>query len=165
MLKSIDDLKDQSFFLAQIEPRLLPRILFPIGGERFSPFLKFFKIFICEISLKKNLDYTKSVVRKMAGELGLVKISKKKSSVGICFIGKRTDFPAFIGKYIGSSEQSGNLVDLESGKLLGTHSGIHTVTIGQRVPIQDQRFNKIKRAYFVAKKNPDSKTIYVVISI
>jgi tRNA U34 2-thiouridine synthase MnmA/TrmU len=32
LLKAKDELKDQTFFLSQIDPGLFNRILFPIGG-------------------------------------------------------------------------------------------------------------------------------------
>ena len=53
--------KDQSFFLWGIPPRLLPRILFPLG------------------------NYTKTAIRQMARDRGLDRIAEKKESMGVCF--------------------------------------------------------------------------------
>ena len=65
MLKALDAVKDQTYFLSQINQWALQRTVFPLG------------------------DYTKDAVRKIATAAGLDKISKKDESVGICFIGSR----------------------------------------------------------------------------
>ena len=135
LLKSVDELKDQSFFLSQIEPDLLRHVLFPIG------------------------EMNKKEVRKVAFDLGLKKVFNKKSSVGICFIGKR-DFQRFIGNYL--ETKKGDLVDIETNEFLGEHNGIYNFTVGQRVPLEN-KFNKDKKPYFVAKKDKTSNKIFLVI--
>ncbi|RMZ94236.1 mitochondrial tRNA-specific 2-thiouridylase 1, partial [Brachionus plicatilis] len=134
LLKGIDELKDQSFFLAQLEPSLLPRILFPVG------------------------QMFKSEVRKIAHDLGLDRVHRKKSSVGICFIGKRK-FSDFIDEYI--VQEPGTIVDLETSEIMGQHCGIHHFTIGQKIAINEIK-NVKKKAYFVARKDFDKKIVYVV---
>ncbi len=135
-MKAIDELKDQSFFLSQVDPVLFNKILFPVG------------------------DFYKHQIKTMATEIGLEKISKKRSSAGICFVGKRK-FTKFIGNYL--PKQCGKILDLETGQLLGNHDGIFHYTIGQRVPVQNQQFNKTKQTYFVAKKSPNENIIFAVI--
>jgi tRNA U34 2-thiouridine synthase MnmA/TrmU len=137
LLKSADHLKDQSFFLSQINPNLLRHVLFPIGGLH-----------------KKD-------VKKIALNIGLDKICKKPSSKGICFVGKRK-FPIFINNYL--SSQKGPILDLENNHVLGEHDGIFLYTIGQRIPVQ-QNLNKIKEAYYVAKKIHSENIIYAVNKI
>jgi len=103
LAKSLDQSKDQTYFLGQISRELLPRTLFPLG------------------------DLLKSEVRLLANFWGLSN-AKKKDSTGICFIGER-DFLPFIQKYI--RESKGFFKDL-SGKILGEHQGSCFYTVGQR---------------------------------
>ena len=65
MYRAKDETKDQSYFLYRLREKDLKKILFPIG------------------------DYTKEQVRKIAKENGFIN-HEKKSTVGICFIGKTT---------------------------------------------------------------------------
>lgn len=103
LLKGLDPLKDQSYFLYTLGTAALQKVLFPIG------------------------HLLKSEVRKIAREHGLAN-SEKKDSTGICFIGKR-DFKEFTGRYLGY--HPGNFETL-SGKVVGKHDGIAFYTIGQR---------------------------------
>lgn len=135
-MKSNDELKDQSFFLAQINPVLLNRILFPVGHLR------------------------KNEVREIAQHVGFEKVFKKSSSVGICFIGKRK-FSDFINNYL--DKKIGLITDLETQETLGSHDGIYHYTIGQRIPIKD-KLNAKKKKYYVAGKSFKDNTIYVVFS-
>ena len=63
LLKGKDPEKDQSYFLAMIDPQVLEKTLFPIG------------------------EYTKSQVRAFARKLGLPNADRKDSQ-GICFVGR-----------------------------------------------------------------------------
>ncbi len=134
LFKANDDLKDQTYFLSQIDKKLLQRILFPVG------------------------ELQKSEVKKIALELGLDRINKKKSSKGICMIGKR-DFGDFIDKYLPVNK--GSIVDLDKGQVIGEHNGVHSCTIGQRVVVDD-KYNTSKQPFFVAKKDFKSNSVYVV---
>ena len=91
----------------------------------------------------------------MARELGLERVFDKRSSVGICFIGKR-NFNDFIDQYLPKRE--GEIVDLESNEQLGEHTGIHNYTIGQRVVVG----KSMARALYIAKKDIVTNKIYVV---
>ncbi len=62
--------KDQSYFLWQIEPRVLDRVLFPLG------------------------DYTKAQVREYLASKGFEALSKQGESQDICFI--KGDYRAFL---------------------------------------------------------------------
>jgi tRNA U34 2-thiouridine synthase MnmA/TrmU len=108
--------------LSQLDPGLLKNILFPICGLK------------------------KPQVRQLASEIGLERVSKKLSSVGICFIGKR-NFANFIDQYI--PEKVGNLLDIESGLVVGEHKGIHHYTVGQK-------FNLLRKHYLNTKLNTSS---------
>lgn len=63
LLKGVDENKDQSYFLARMNPNVLPYIQFPIG------------------------DIVKSEVRRIAAEANLPN-AERKDSQGICFVGK-----------------------------------------------------------------------------
>ena len=83
MLKGIDQNKDQTYFLCQLNQKQLQASLFPLG------------------------NITKQKVRKIAEELDLP-VAHKKDSTGICFIGER-DFKQFLQNYIPA--KPGKMVD------------------------------------------------------
>lgn len=103
MLRGVDDNKDQTYFLCQLNQEQLEKVLFPLG------------------------NYTKPQIREIAEKYNL-KTAKKKDSTGICFIGER-NFNEFLSKYLPAKK--GNIVNTE-GKILGRHNGLMYYTIGQR---------------------------------
>ena len=103
LLKGLDPLKDQSYFLHRLSQAQLSRTWFPIG------------------------ELPKTEVRRLAAEIGLPN-AKKKDSTGICFIGERP-FREFLNRYL--SHQPGPIVD-ERGRTLGQHLGLSFYTLGQR---------------------------------
>lgn len=103
MLRGVDDNKDQTYFLCQLNQEQLEKVLFPLG------------------------NYTKPQIREIAEKYNL-KTAKKKDSTGICFIGER-NFNEFLSKYLPAKK--GNIVNTER-KILGRHNGLMYYTIGQR---------------------------------
>ncbi len=103
LLKGLDPLKDQSYFLHALNQEQLSQSLFPVG------------------------HLAKSEVRALAKKAGLP-IHTKKDSVGICFIGERK-FKAFLNEYLPA--QPGDL-ESDAGKILGRHDGLMFYTLGQR---------------------------------
>jgi tRNA-specific 2-thiouridylase len=103
LLKGLDPLKDQSYFLHRLDQAQLGRTLFPLGAMR------------------------KTEVRRIAAEIGLPN-AQKKDSTGICFIGERP-FREFLNRYL--SHAPGPIRD-ERGRTLGRHVGLSFYTIGQR---------------------------------
>ena len=103
MLRGLDENKDQTYFLNQLDQSQLEKVMFPIG----------------------NLE--KSRVRELAMEANLA-TATKKDSTGICFIGER-NFKEFLGNYLPA--QPGNM-ETFSGELKGKHDGLMYYTIGQR---------------------------------
>jgi tRNA-specific 2-thiouridylase len=99
-----DKVKDQTYFLGQVDYLQVAKLLFPIGALQ------------------------KSEVRAIAAAQGLPS-AHRKDSQGICFLGK-INYNDFIRRYLG--EQPGPIVDWETGKLLGEHKGYWFHTIGQR---------------------------------
>lgn len=123
-----DAVKDQTYFLGQITTQQLSKIMFPIGG------------------------YEKSEVRRIAEEARLIS-AQRKDSQGICFLGK-IHYNDFIKRYLG--EKPGKIVELESGKILGSHRGFWFHTIGQRKGI-----GLSGGPWFVVKKDIENNVIYV----
>ena len=101
---SPDPVKDQTDFLAQLTSWQLNKALFPIG------------------------HYIKDEVRIIAEREHLVN-AKRKDSQGICFLGK-INYNDYIRRYLG--EQSGDVIELETGRRIGEHKGLWFHTIGQR---------------------------------
>ncbi|XP_063220327.1 mitochondrial tRNA-specific 2-thiouridylase 1 isoform X2 [Bacillus rossius redtenbacheri] len=131
LLKARDSFKDQTFFLSQVPQISLQNTMFPLG------------------------NLLKREVKSIAKKYGLDQIAEKKESTGICFIGLR-NFKDFISEYV--DPNPGNLVDIDSGKVVGSHSGIHHWTIGQRC-----KLSGIPKPYFVAKKDSKSHDIFVAV--
>lgn len=107
LLRGLDPMKDQSYFLYAIAQSALQVARFPIGS------------------------LPKSEVRTIAERYKLP-VAKKKDSTGICFIGKR-DFRPFIGKFLGFTP--GKIVT-DIGKVVGEHQGVAFYTLGQRKGLQ-----------------------------
>lgn len=103
LLAAVDEKKDQSYFLSQVDASLLPHLLFPIG------------------------DTVKDDIRKEAANEQLPSAARRDSQ-GICFLGK-LDMKEFLSHYI--PKEPGNVVDI-SGVTIGTHDGALFYTIGQR---------------------------------
>ena len=103
LLKGVDALKDQSYFLHRLNQAQLGKTLFPIGELR------------------------KTEVRRLAAEIGLPN-AKKKDSTGICFIGERP-FREFLNRYL--AHTPGPIKD-DRGRVIGEHVGLSFYTIGQR---------------------------------
>ncbi len=101
---SKDEIKDQTYFLAQLNEKQISRALFPIG------------------------HLSKDEVRTLAQKYNLPNMNRKDSQ-GICFLGK-LKFNDFIKAHLG--EQKGDLIEFETGKKLGTHNGFWFYTLGQR---------------------------------
>lgn len=99
-----DHVKDQTYFLGQINYLQISKLMFPIG------------------------DLLKSEVRAIAAEQKLPS-AQRKDSQGICFLGK-INYNDFIERYLGRKE--GLIVELETGNIIGKHHGYWFHTIGQR---------------------------------
>ena len=106
LLRGKDKVKDQSYFLWQLNQNQLKRILFPIG------------------------NYTKNQVRGLAKKFKLPVLSIPES-MEICFI--QTTINDFLSCYL--KTKLGKIIDAE-GKSAGEHKGLHFYTIGQRKGIK-----------------------------
>jgi tRNA-specific 2-thiouridylase len=115
--RSVDAGKDQSYVLAVLTREQLDRSVFPLG------------------------DSTKADVRAEAARRGLA-VAEKPDSHDICFIADG-DTRRFLAERLG--EEPGDIVDAQTGAVVGAHSGAYAYTVGQRrglslgVPAPDGR--------------------------
>lgn len=123
-----DPVKDQTDFLAQIDYLQVSKLMFPIGG------------------------LMKQEVREIASRAGLPS-ARRKDSQGICFLGK-INYNDFVRRFLG--EQEGAIIELETGKKVGTHRGYWFHTIGQR-----KGLGLSGGPWFVIKKDIEENIIYV----
>jgi len=103
--KALDDKKDQSYVLYNLNQQQLQKAHFPLG------------------TLSKN------EVRKIAEVKNFLN-AKKSESQDICFV-PDGDYAGFIEKYTGKTYPLGDIIDLQ-GKVIGRHKGLIRYTIGQR---------------------------------
>ena len=104
LVTSPDPVKDQTDFLAQIYDWQLRKALFPIGH--------YVKDEVREIALREHPG-----------------TARRKDSQGICFLGK-VNYNDYLRRYLG--ERPGDVLELETGKRIGSHRGLWFHTIGQR---------------------------------
>lgn len=123
-----DPVKDQTDFLAQISYSQLSHLMFPLG------------------------DIPKSEVRELAKTANLPNASRKDSQ-GICFLGK-INYADFIERKLGVRE--GPVVEIETGKKIGTHKGYWFYTIGQR-----KGLGLSGGPWYVVRKNIRDNVVYV----
>lgn len=111
LLRSTNHWKDQSYFLWELTQEQLSRAYFPLG------------------------EMQKEEVRDIARGANLY-TAEKQESQEICFVpdGKYSEF---IDRYLahegreGEMPEGGDIVDI-AGRVVGSHTGIHRYTIGQR---------------------------------
>ena len=150
LLKGLDPLKDQSYFLHRLTQAQLSKTLFPIG------------------------ELPKTEVRRIAADIGLPNAAKRDST-GICFIGERP-FREFLNRYLANTP--GPILD-DRGRTVGQHVGLSFYTLGQRKGIgigglKDRgavrggsgatasRGGGDHGAWYVARKDMATNTLYAV---
>jgi len=104
LARAVDPQKDQSYMLARLDPRHLPRIWFPLGEQ------------------------TKEETRAEAQRAGLA-VARRVESQEACFLGGG-DYRDFLERH-GLGGEEGRVVD-ESGHAVGSHRGYWRFTPGQR---------------------------------
>jgi tRNA-specific 2-thiouridylase len=126
LLRGVDPVKDQTYFLCQLNQPQVARCRFPIGHLR------------------------KAEVRRQAFRFDLPNRDRPDSQ-GICFLG-RVPYDEFVAFHLG--EQRGEILEHGSDRVLGTHRGHWFYTIGQRrglglpggpwyVNAKDVRYNRV----------------------
>jgi tRNA-specific 2-thiouridylase len=104
LARAADPAKDQSYMLASLDPRLLPRLAFPLGGQG------------------------KDATRAEAERAGLA-AARRPESQEACFLAGG-DYRAFLARH-GLEPRTGTIV-AEDGTELGRHDGYWRFTPGQR---------------------------------
>ena len=162
LLAGVDDNKDQSYFLCQLNQNQLAKAIFPIG------------------------HLTKSQVRDIAKKSNLI-TANKKDSQGLCFVGK-VKLPDFlrmrltpkIGKVILINKDFNDLkreknkfrskkdylsylsspfsFSSDDGEVIGEHQGSYYFTVGQRKGLNIGGF---KNPLFVIEKDVKNNIVYV----
>lgn len=130
LFKAKDKSKDQTYFLHQLTSQQLSRSIFPLG--------KLLKKDVRKIALKAELPN-----------------AKRKDSQGICFVGK-IELEDFLKSKL--KEKNGDIVDIDTEKVVGEHNGVWFYTIGQRKGIG---VGGVHIPYFVAKKDVKKNTLFV----
>lgn len=131
---STDDWKDQTYFLFTIDPEIVPKLLFPVGGMK------------------------KPEVRAYCEQRGIV-TAQKKDSTGICFVGN-AGYDNFIASQVPQSvldTKKGLIKRYPSGQVMGKHDGIHKYTIGQGKGLGLTFHEKL----FVIKVDAKDNTVWV----
>lgn len=131
--QAVDTNKDQTYFLYRVTGEALAKTLFPLGG------------------------YTKPVVREMAEARGLFTAAKKDSQ-GICFVGK-IGIREFLSQYV--EQVPGEIIDKQTGIVLGHHDGAIFYTLGQRHGLDLGG----GLPYYVVGKDMDKNEVYVTTDL
>lgn len=105
LLRAVDEDKDQTYFLYRITGDAVEHTIFPLAKYK-----------------------TKAEVRADAAARGLA-TARKRDSQGICFVGT-VGIREFLSQYI--ETEPGDIIERETGKVLGRHDGAIFYTLGQR---------------------------------
>jgi len=124
-----DGAKDQSYFLARLSQHQLAKALFPLG------------------------QMTKTEVRALARQRGLHPLTGAESQ-DICFIRGRR-YVNFMARQ-GQQPPKGTIETVD-GRVIGTHTGIHGFTVGQRRGINCPA----PEPYYVVKIDPMGNRLVV----
>lgn len=123
-----DALKDQTYFLARLTQEQLSWLMFPLA------------------------DLVKQDVRALAQEYDVAN-KDRKDSQGLCFLGK-IKFRDFIKEHVGTKE--GQLIEAETGAVVGTHEGFWFYTLGQR-----QGLGLAGGPWYVVAKDPVANKVFI----
>ncbi len=130
LAKGIDLTKDQSYVLWGITAEQLEHTLLPLG------------------------DYTKDEIRKIATENNLATANRPESQ-DLCFIPKGTTVKEYLSNYI--PQNKGDIIHVKTNDKLGSHTGFHNFTIGQRKGINIG----YKEPLYVVKLDGINNIVYV----
>ncbi len=129
LFMGLDTQKDQSYFLYRVTQEALHKTMFPVG------------------------ELTKPAVRSIARENNLATASKKDSQ-GICFIGD-VRIEEFLAQFVDT--EPGEIIDIDSKKVVGEHDSALFYTIGQRHGLGIGG----GLPYYVVDKDMDKNEVYV----
>lgn len=126
---SEDKNKDQTYFLAGLSNEQLNKLILPLEG------------------------INKDEVRKIASKYNLVN-AMKKDSTDVCFI--NSSFNNFINNKLNKNE--GNVINVETNKIIGRHNGLSNYTIGQRKGLN---IGGTAERMYVVGKNIEKNELYI----
>ncbi len=129
LFRAVDENKDQTYFLYRVTGEVLRKTLFPLG------------------------DKTKQQVREMASKRELF-TARKKESMGVCFVGQ-VGMQDFLSQYV--KTKPGNVIDAQTGAVIGRHDGAIFYTLGQRHGLELGG----GLPYYVVRKNMETNEVYV----
>lgn len=132
LIRSVDENKDQTYFLWAINSDVIYHTLFPIGG------------------------LTKNEVRQIA-KYAQLHVSDKKDSQGVCFIGK-IDMKEFIKQSV--KTEDGFVLNMKN-EIIGTHNGSVLYTIGERHGFRLSNHTPNTAPSFVIRKDIEKNQIHV----
>ena len=131
LFKAKDRNKDQTYFLHQLTYNQLSKSIFPLA------------------------ELEKKEIREIAKSVGIPNFARKDSQ-GICFVGK-VDIQEFLSQQL--REKEGNIIDDDTGKIIGKHNGVWYYTIGQRKGLS---IGGSPLPYFINRKDVKENIIYAV---
>jgi len=105
LLRGADEAKDQSYVVSMLTRADLAQVAFPVGA------------------------FTKAAIRERARDLGLA-VASKPDSQDVCFIESAPGRRGFLAERV--ALHAGELVDVASGRVVGTVPAVELVTVGQR---------------------------------
>ena len=133
LARAADDAKDQSYVLGVLTREQVAHTMLPLG------------------------DAHKADVRAEASAAGLA-VAAKPDSHDICFI-PDGDTAGWLRRRLG--EAPGEIVDAESGEVVGAHVGTHGFTIGQRRGLGLSRPAADGKPRYVVGVDPAERTVFV----
>ncbi len=126
-----DDTKDQSYFLFYVEPKVLPRLIFPLGERK------------------------KSDIKEMVSSIkGLESFSSQSESSEICFVD--TTYTDLLKDYV-DVDNIGEVLNSD-GEVVGEHKGFMHYTIGKRKGFSVKGAHE---PHYVLSINPEKNQIIV----
>lgn len=132
--KAIDDRKDQTYVLYQLDQRQLSLLRFPIG------------------------HWSKRDVRARATELGLVTALKPESQE-ICFVADGS-YRTLLKDRFREQVSPGPVVD-QAGAIVGQHDGVAMYTVGQRSGLRLRTAGPASPARYVSRIDPATNTVTI----
>ncbi|MSX01757.1 MAG: tRNA 2-thiouridine(34) synthase MnmA [Actinobacteria bacterium] len=128
---AVDPAKDQSYMLAALAPESVARMRFPLG------------------------EMTKPEVRELAAAAAL-SVAQTPDSQDLCFLaGTASD--SFLAKHGGIEPRPGAIVTAE-GVTVGSHSGAHRFTVGQRRGLE---IGGVEEPLYVMATDAETNTVTV----
>ncbi len=132
--KGCDPVKDQSYFLWELDSDMIKRMINPLG------------------------EFNKDEIRTLAKKYGFKELAGKKESMGVCFL-HHMDYRIFIQKNYRNKIRNikQGVVKNLSGKIIGSHEGYIYYTVGQKRGMNLH----IKDSAYVTKIDPEKNELIV----